>query len=296
MAYSDNTAFRKVKDPSLTKLLNNTVNNGTILGNGSVSDPAFSFVSSPSSGMYLTASSAGPVVSISASGTQIMSFSGTQVKIPLTTSSTSSTTGSLVLSGGLGVAQNINLAGEYLRGSTGTLTVPSYSFTASTSSGLYLTPTANGPVVSVSASGAQVISFSGTQVSVPITTTSSSSTTGSLRVSGGVGIAENLFLGGKLGYAVTTASGATAIPITHTVVYWTSTATGNALTLANGTSGQVITIVYLAEAAGGDTGILTPASVLGYATITFNAIGDTASLVYTTAGWAIIGSRGVTVA
>lgn len=91
-------------------------------------------------------------------------------------------------------------------------------------------------------------------------------------------------------------SGGGAINVTDMTTAYTSTATGNTLTLANGTAGQIKTIVYVAEAAGADTGVLTPSSRLGYTTITFNAVGDTVTLQYFSGGWAIIGSRGVTIA
>jgi hypothetical protein len=91
-------------------------------------------------------------------------------------------------------------------------------------------------------------------------------------------------------------SGAGAVNITQLSTAFTSTATGNALTLANGIVGELKTIVYVAEAAGADTGILTPSTRVGYATITFNNVGDSVTLQYFTQGWAIIGVRGATVA
>jgi hypothetical protein len=94
----------------------------------------------------------------------------------------------------------------------------------------------------------------------------------------------------------TARSGAGAVPVTNSIVLFTSTATGNALTLANGIDGQLLTILYIAEAAGGDTGVLTPANRGGYATITFNAVGDSVTLVFANTRWYIIGSRGVTIA
>lgn len=105
-----------------------------------------------------------------------------------------------------------------------------------------------------------------------------------------------LTLTGALIGSIQSLSGAGAVNLTTTTTAYTSTATGNALTLANGTAGQIKTIVYVAEAAGADTGVLTPSSRLGYATITFNAVGDTVTLQYFSGGWAIIGSRGVTIA
>jgi len=90
-------------------------------------------------------------------------------------------------------------------------------------------------------------------------------------------------------------SGAGAVNITNLTTAFTSTATGNALTLANGTVGELKTIVYVAEAAGGDTGVLTPTTRVGYSTITFTNVGDSVTLQYFTQGWAVIGVRGATV-
>jgi len=52
----------------------------------------------------------------------------------------------------------------------------------------------------------------------------------------------------------------------------------------------------IAHAVDGGSAVLTPTTAIGFTTITFTAVGDTATLVYTSAGWAIIGSRGVTIA
>lgn len=91
-------------------------------------------------------------------------------------------------------------------------------------------------------------------------------------------------------------SGAGAVDVVSFSTAFTSTATGNALTLANGTVGQIKTIAYVAEAAGADTGILTPTTRVGYSTITFTNVGDSVTLQYFTQGWAVIGVRGATVA
>jgi hypothetical protein len=63
-------------------------------------------------------------------------------------------------------------------------------------------------------------------------------------------------------------SGPGAVNITSLATAFTSTAAGNALTLADGAQGQLKTIVYVAEAAGGDTGILTPANLGSGTTVT----------------------------
>lgn len=91
-------------------------------------------------------------------------------------------------------------------------------------------------------------------------------------------------------------SGAGAVNITALTTAFTSTATGNALTLADGVAGQIKTIVYVAEAAGGDTGVLTPANLGSATTITFNAVGDSVTLQFIGADWWVIGLRGAVVA
>lgn len=91
-------------------------------------------------------------------------------------------------------------------------------------------------------------------------------------------------------------TGPGAVDIVTTTTAFTSTGTGDALTLDDGVAGQVKTIAYVAEAAGADTGVLTPTTPLGYATITFTNVGDSVTLQYFTQGWAVIGVRGATVA
>ena len=96
--------------------------------------------------------------------------------------------------------------------------------------------------------------------------------------------------------AVQALSGPGAVNITTLTTAFTSTATGNALTLADGVAGQLKTIVYVAEAAGGDTGVLTPTNLGSATTITFNAVGDSVTLQFIGADWWVIGFRGAVVA
>ena len=92
---------------------------------------------------------------------------------------------------------------------------------------------------------------------------------------------------------VTTRSGAGAVPITHDAVKLTTTG-ADALTLANGTNGQVLRITMITD--GGD-GTLTPTTKTGYSTVTFNDAGDSVTLqYYTTQGWMITSNYGCTVA
>jgi hypothetical protein len=96
--------------------------------------------------------------------------------------------------------------------------------------------------------------------------------------------------------AVQALSGAGAVNITSLATAFTSTAAGNALTLADGAQGQIKTIIYVAEAAGGDTGVLTPTNLGSATTITFNAVGDAVTLQFAGTDWWVVGFRGAVVA
>jgi hypothetical protein len=96
--------------------------------------------------------------------------------------------------------------------------------------------------------------------------------------------------------AVQALSGAGAVDITSLATAFTSTAAGNALTLADGAQGQLKTIIYVAEAAGGDTGVLTPTNLGSATTITFNAVGDSVTLQFAGTDWWVVGFRGAAVA
>jgi hypothetical protein len=96
--------------------------------------------------------------------------------------------------------------------------------------------------------------------------------------------------------AVQSLSGAGAVDITSLATAFTSTATGNALTLADGAQGQLKTVIYVAEAAGGDTGVLTPTNLGSATTITFNDVGDSVTLQFAGTDWWVVGFRGAVVA
>jgi hypothetical protein len=96
--------------------------------------------------------------------------------------------------------------------------------------------------------------------------------------------------------AVQALSGPGAVNITSLATAFTSTAAGNALTLADGAQGQLKTVIYVAEAAGGDTGVLTPTNLGSATTITFNAVGDSVTLQFAGTDWWVVGFRGAVVA
>ena len=93
--------------------------------------------------------------------------------------------------------------------------------------------------------------------------------------------------------SVQTLSGAGAIDVVTGVTEVTTTA-ADALSLANGTVGQLKIITMVAD--GGD-GTITPTTFANGSTITMNDVGDTVVLVYvTTLGWTVINNIGCTVA
>jgi hypothetical protein len=102
-------------------------------------------------------------------------------------------------------------------------------------------------------------------------------------------------LTGRTFGTVGTRSGAGAVPLTAATVQVTTTGSAAALTLANGTVGQILTIVMTTD--GGGDATLTPTTKTGFSTITFDAVGDSVTLQYfTTLGWMILANYGATVA
>lgn len=98
--------------------------------------------------------------------------------------------------------------------------------------------------------------------------------------------------GGLIG-GVQTLAAAGAVNLT-TLVTRIDSAGAIALTLADGTNGQMKIIVMGTD--GGDA-TLTPTTKTGYSTITFNDAGDGVVLVFiTTKGWIVAGNNGATLA
>lgn len=92
--------------------------------------------------------------------------------------------------------------------------------------------------------------------------------------------------------SVQSISGAGAVNTTTSVTRITTTG-ANAYTLADGTNGQVKTIVMAVD--GGDATI-TPTTKIGYSTIVFDAIGDSVTLRFLTGiGWIVEGNNGAAI-
>ena len=88
-------------------------------------------------------------------------------------------------------------------------------------------------------------------------------------------------------------SGAGAVDVTNAFTSLTTSGVSQALTLANGTVGEMKIIVHAVD---GGSAVLTPTTKIGFSTVTFAAVGDSVTLIYTSAGWAILASYNVTIA
>ena len=116
-------------------------------------------------------------------------------------------------------------------------------------------------------------------------TISINSTTGAVTVTSSTGDA--VVLGTQ------SLSGAGAVDITNAFTSLTTTGAAQALTLANGTVGEVKIITHTVD---GGSAVLTPTTKIGFTTITFTGVGESAMLVYTSAGWAIVALNGAVAA
>jgi hypothetical protein len=134
------------------------------------------------------------------------------------------------------------------------------------------------------------ITFSGTDsttISLPSTSATMARTDAAQTFTGAQTFSTGVICG------VQALSGAGAVNLTTPTTAFTSTGASQALTLANGTVGQIKTIVHVVD---GGSGVLTPTTALNYTTITFTNAADAVTLQYFTQGWAVIGVRGATVA
>ena len=90
-------------------------------------------------------------------------------------------------------------------------------------------------------------------------------------------------------------TGAGAANITTAITNCTSSAAGQVVTLADGAQGQIKIVCHVALSNSG-TVVLTPATLDGGTTITMNAIGDSAVLLFNDSAWIIIGGNSAVVA
>ena len=208
------------------------------------------------------------------------------------------TTGTLsVARGGTGATAATG-TGNVVLATSPTLTTPNIGVaTAATVNKITLTPPAASATITIADGKTFAVNHSltlagtdGTIMTFPSTSASIARTDAAQTFTG-----TQTFSGPIVGGAQAL-SGAGAVNITQLTTKFTSTATGNALTLADGVEGQIKVIVYVAEAAGGDTGILTPTNLGAGTTITFNAVGDACILQYLGTDWWAVSLRGAVLA
>ena len=87
--------------------------------------------------------------------------------------------------------------------------------------------------------------------------------------------------------AIAVAADALVIPVTHAHVSKTTGGDAEALTLADGVPGQILSVLLATD--GGGDGTITPATATGWATIVLADAGDQVILFYVddSAGWRI---------
>lgn len=145
------------------------------------------------------------------------------------------------------------------------------------------------------------ISANGLNTNKAVAFGSTLSVTGAVTMASTVAVTGVLSANGGISGAVTAStligstqalSGAGAVNVTTLTTKVTSTG-ANALTLADGTDGQIKFIVMVVD--GGDA-TLTPTTKTGFSTIVFNDAGDGVGLVFTTTtGWIVFANNGVTI-
>lgn len=208
------------------------------------------------------------------------------------------TTGTLpVARGGTGVTTSTG-TGSVVRANSPVLVTPTLGVAAATTiNNITVTPPFAGATLTLADTKTFTVSNTLTLAGTDGTTMTFPSTSASLaRVDAAQTFTGSQTFSGPVIETVQALSGPGAVNITQPVTKFTSTATGNALTLADGVEGQLKTVVYVAEAAGADTGILTPANLGAGTTITFTNVGDACILQFIGTEWWAISLRGATLA
>ena len=183
-----------------------------------------------------------------------------------------------------------------------TLTLPPNDGT----NGQVLTTDGNGVTTWTTNGAGTVTSVGGTGTVNGLTLTGTVTSSGNLTLGGTLDLSAPPAIGGgtpaagtfttvtvntSLVGAIQSLTDAGAVNLTTPITTLTTT-TASAVTLANGAAGQVKIVTMIVDA--GDA-TLTPTTPLGYSSITFAAVGDSVTLVYTSAGWVIVGVNGATV-
>jgi hypothetical protein len=273
-ATSASTDLLPVEQGGVTKQMTNTV----LFTNATLTTPV---LGTPQSGTLTNCTGLPVSTGISGLGADVATFLGTPSSANLRTAVTDETgTGALVFANtptlvtpvlGVATATSVNKMA---------ITAPATSSTLAVADGKTFTVNHS---LTLAGTDATTMTFPSTSATIARTDTAQTFT--------GNQTFSNAIIG-----AVQDLSGAGAVNLTTLTTAFTSTATGNALTLANGVAGQLKMIVYVAEAAGGDTGILTPANLGAGSTITFNAVGNSCLLQFIGTDWWVVSLNGAVLA
>lgn len=87
-------------------------------------------------------------------------------------------------------------------------------------------------------------------------------------------------------------SGPGAVNVTSQTTAITTTG-ADAFTLADGTEGQTKFIYMVVD---GGNATITPTNLLGFATITFDNVGDSVILIFSNGSWAVLGGNAAALA
>ena len=86
-----------------------------------------------------------------------------------------------------------------------------------------------------------------------------------------------------------------AIDVTTSITHINTTAGAHAGAMADGVNGQIKILTMIVKG-GSNNSVVTPANLTGGSTITFDAVGDTATCVFTNNSWVVIALNGAVVA
>lgn len=271
---SAGTDLLPVEQSGVTKQMTRTV----LLTNATLTTP---ILGTPQSGTLTNCTGLPLSTGISGLGTGVATFLGTPSSANLRSAVTDETgTGALVFA------------------NTPTLVTPVLGVATATSvNKMAITAPATSSTLTVADSKTFTVNHSLTLSGTDTTTMTFPATSATIaRTDAAQAFTGNQTFNGAIIGAVQALSGPGAVNVTQLTTAFTSTAAGNALTLADGAQGQIKTIIYVAEAAGGDTGVLTPTNLGSATTITFNNIGDSVTLQFAGTDWWVVGFRGAVVA
>jgi len=117
--------------------------------------------------------------------------------------------------------------------------------------------------------------------------------TGAVDARANVNVAGNVTATGMFVGGVDTRTGPGAISLTTLTTEIVTTGTNDALSLANGTLGQLKILVMKTDS--GD-GIITPATFANGTNITMDAVHDSVTLIYLSSGWVVLAAQNVAIA